>query len=589
MYPTRSTICTAFTTIFCKSNAKYIEKIYNNDPYQWTQILEEFYEYYVIWKKHGILSMIQKIIFRHKVPEILLTIHTGKNSLINILHLGELLNNISQKMHNEYELIQWLESKITNSHNQHELSDYALRFNYDYNSIKISTIHKSKGLEFPITILPFLASFKYNKKILFHNQESFTSSYINQSKSPLEEPSLDIKCLSEDLRLLYVAITRSIYHCSIGIAPIIHKSRSIISQNTITDLHRSALGYLIQNKTPSTSQELMQYLKILHKKSNGDISFRLISNKQNISSDSTKTLINSNLSYKKWDSLQYHYNNHWRITSYSELINNYTNSIQLDLHELFNINLNHNFLESEEHILTSQTVHNFPKGKIYGTFFHNLFKTIDFKKPINTRWIKKQMILYNINLKWASTLNQWIYTIFNTPLNKFNLTLSRINFNNKQTEFKFHLNISANVTAQELNCLRKYYDPLSSKSSKLIFSKITGMLTGFIDLIFYWNHKYYLLDYKTNWLGENNTFYIQSNIEQEIIKHHYDLQYQLYTLALHRFLQHRIISYDYEKNFGGIYYLFIRGMDGISYKNGIYFCRPSWEFIKKLDNLFLKK
>lgn len=281
----------------------------------------------------------------------------------------------------------------------------------------------------------------------------------------------------------------------------------------------------------------------------------------------------------------YNYNNKWSITSYSELKHNNDIDPYINFQHLLDFNLNNNFQEKKS-TFTTLTTHTFPKGKRYGNFFHNLFKTLDFKKPINTQWLQTQMILHNINLEWITTIQRWIYTVINTPLNKYNLTLSQITVENKKTEFNFFLNINTTLKAEELNYLCKYYDYLSRISPILTFETITGMLQGFIDLIFYWNKKYYLLDYKTNWLGHNNTAYNQSHIESEMIKYRYDLQYQIYTLALHRFLKYRMKSYNYEKNFGGIYYIFIRGMNGISLNQGIYFCRPIWDFIKKLDNLF---
>ncbi|MBS2694220.1 hypothetical protein KFY51_30350, partial [Salmonella enterica subsp. enterica serovar 1,4,[5],12:i:-] len=88
-----------------------------------------------------------------------------------------------------------------------------------------------------------------------------------------------------------------------------------------------------------------------------------------------------------------------------------------------------------------------------------------------------------------------------------------------------------------------------------------GMLKGFIDLVFCWQGKYYLLDYKSNWLGEDSSAYTRPAMEQAMAEHRYDLQYQLYTLALHRYLRHRLPDYDYRRHFGGVIYLFLRGVD----------------------------
>jgi len=90
------------------------------------------------------------------------------------------------------------------------------------------------------------------------------------------------------------------------------------------------------------------------------------------------------------------------------------------------------------------------------------------------------------------------------------------------------------------------------------------MLKGFIDLVFRHNGRYYLLDYKSNWLGENGEAYTPEAMARAMQSHRYDLQYQLYTLALHRYLRHRIADYDYQRHFGGVIYLFLRGVDGSS-------------------------
>ncbi|MGV2470081.1 hypothetical protein FO520_23015, partial [Bacillus subtilis] len=74
---------------------------------------------------------------------------------------------------------------------------------------------------------------------------------------------------------------------------------------------------------------------------------------------------------------------------------------------------------------------------------------------------------------------------------------------------------------------------------------------------------------------------------EAMIDHRYDLQYQLYSLALHRFLQHRMPNYDYETHFGGVYYLFLRGIDSANSKNGIFFYRPTLAFITEFNQLFL--
>ncbi|ADV33669.1 exodeoxyribonuclease V, beta subunit [Candidatus Blochmanniella vafra str. BVAF] len=598
LFPKQETIYPALATIFFGLNAMQIVNVYNN-TLKWDQIINEFSKYYFIWKNNSILSMIQKIIFYYKIPKKLLSTPSGKYNLINILHLGELLNNISTQFNNEYELIIWLELKINQPLNQYkkESMDYMVRSNRDdHNCIKISTIHKSKGLEFPLTFLPFAAT-SFNAKA----QNTYITHFkyqLNLKQHNLLHSDFDLlneEHLSENLRLLYVAITRSIYHCSIGIAPIV-RNRSQNSFNELTDFHRSALGYLIQNNTPNTLKSIKQYLQQLSIRSNKDITFRIISKKnQQYTSNTTTKFVKKpqlHLLSKIWQpSCMQIRNNSRQITSYSNLkfINNkvavnVSKLSNFNLEELYQINLNSKFTK-ESSKLNLLTTHTFPKGQIYGTFFHNLLKVIIFKQTIDMQWLKIQMERYNVHLNWKTLIHQWIYTIKHTPINHHNLTLSKIRSSNIQTEMKFSLSIKNCLTAQKLDSLCKFYDELSSKTACITFPDILGMLQGFIDVVFYWNKKYYLLDYKTNWLGSNNFYYNYSSMQAAMIKYRYELQYQLYTIAIHRFLKHKIVSYNYEKDFGGIYYLFIRGMNGISHKNGIFFHRPSWDFIHKLNNL----
>ena len=112
------------------------------------------------------------------------------------------------------------------------------------------------------------------------------------------------------------------------------------------------------------------------------------------------------------------------------------------------------------------------------------------------------------------------------------------------------------------------------------------MLKGFIDLVFRWQGRYYLLDYKSNWLGDGSEAYTREAMAQAMQSHRYDLQYQLYTLALHRYLRHRLAGYDYEKHFGGVIYLFLRGVDPAHPENGIFTTRPDAGLIQGMDALF---
>jgi exodeoxyribonuclease V beta subunit len=110
----------------------------------------------------------------------------------------------------------------------------------------------------------------------------------------------------------------------------------------------------------------------------------------------------------------------------------------------------------------------------------------------------------------------------------------------------------------------------------------SGFLKGFIDLTFAFEGKYYLLDYKTNYLGDSVHDYQRDELQHEMREASYDLQYHIYTVALHRFLKKRLPDYSYDKHFGGAFYLFLRGMNEEG-SEGIFFDRPEKQKIIALD------
>jgi exodeoxyribonuclease V beta subunit len=113
---------------------------------------------------------------------------------------------------------------------------------------------------------------------------------------------------------------------------------------------------------------------------------------------------------------------------------------------------------------------------------------------------------------------------------------------------------------------------------------LNGMFKGFIDLTFEHQGRYYVVDYKSNWLGADDSAYTWEAMDQAILEHRYDLQYVLYVLALHRQLRARLPDYDYDHHVGGALFVFLRGVHAPS--RGCYFVRPQRALIEQLDALF---
>ena len=125
--------------------------------------------------------------------------------------------------------------------------------------------------------------------------------------------------------------------------------------------------------------------------------------------------------------------------------------------------------------------------------------------------------------------------------------------------------------------------------------RVNGMLIGFVDLVFQWDGKFYLLDYKSNWLGASLQDYSGAALAVAMAQHYYHLQHLLYALALHRYLRQSLADYDFERHFGGAHYLFVRafgleapGLAEPELKSaGHYQYRAPKALIEALDTIFL--
>ena len=178
------------------------------------------------------------------------------------------------------------------------------------------------------------------------------------------------------------------------------------------------------------------------------------------------------------------------------------------------------------------------------------------KLPIS-EVVEKQLLACQIESEWQSVVENWMVNLLKAPLTPLSISMSELDMTQCLIEMEFMLPVNTLVTNKLNEILlaqsRDHFTPLTQAT-------ISGMLKGFIDLIFCYDGRYYVLDYKSNYLGESGDDYNQDNMESVMSSHHYHLQYLLYTVALHRLLKSRIRNYDIHTHLGGSFYLFMRGM-----------------------------
>ncbi|QAV22511.1 exodeoxyribonuclease V subunit beta [Proteus hauseri] len=561
-------------------SAKQIDEL-NLDEQRWNRYVEQFADYFLLWQKRGVLPMLRKVMIDNHIAENLLASVDGERRLTDIMHIGELLQETALLLDSEHGLIRWLAQQI--SHPDAQSESQQMRLESDRNLVRICTIHKSKGLEYPIVCLPFACNYQEQKGALYHDREKFHAK-LDIFNQPESLRLADEERLAEDLRLLYVALTRSEFCCYVGVAPLVKGNRR---KSGLTDLHKNALGYLLQHGKEGDSELLHQSINELL-----DDNIK-VTTLEDVSLHRYQPIL---LPEVKLEAAVFKrkIQDNWRITSYSGLTYQHSNrGFQYENGDIEALVQSiapglDTDAKGEKAVGETQatSIHHFPRGAVAGTFLHELLEVLDFSQPIDEIWMQEQLSAQGFDQKWAALLVEWMETLFHTPLNAQGLCLADIPQNQQLDELQFYIPIEKEMSSAKLTTLINRYDPLSAQCSALQFQQVQGMLKGFIDLVFLWEGKYYVVDYKSNWLGESSEDYTQEAMANAMMDHRYDLQYQLYTLALHRFLQQRIPDYDYKQHFGGIYYLFLRGIDVKHPGNGVYAFLPKEDFVLALDALF---
>lgn len=547
-------------------------------------VVDEFREYQTIWQRYGVLVMLRRLMLYRKLAENILSRFDGERIITNFLHLSEILQTTAQELDTPHALVRWLTNQIVEP--DPNIENHEQRLDSDANLINIVTIHKSKGLEYPIVFLPFIGLHRDSDSFIYHDKDTYQPCYA-YALSAETKMLIEQERLAEDLRLLYVALTRSIYHCSFTIAGLKKGRASDLA------IKQSAIGYLLLNDDQNDYAALAASLTQLAHTSLLTPELPIAVSVLPTVEPATTYSLAAKTFKRKLDSS-------WRVTSYSGLLqsssydNNSTAALLGDILPAFDNEALSDMVSADDDIPISVNkvseqqqfdIHHFPKGAIVGTLLHECFENCDFEQPDTSVIIRDLLIKLNLAEPWQQPLSEWLLGVLQAPLS-LELSLACLSTQQRLNELQFYLPIRQDITAIELDQLCKRYDPLTRQCESVHFLTVQGMLKGFIDMVFEWQGKYYIVDYKSNYLGSTISDYNQTALASAMCEHRYDLQYQLYSLALHRYLKSRIANYDYQRHFGGVYYLFIRGMVPNDNQHGIFYTKPQAEFINELDQLF---
>ena len=457
--------------------------------------------------------------------------------------------------------------------------EQVLRLESDAELVKVVTIHKSKGLEYPLVFLPFVCHARPVEAGRPVRVQVAGESRLELQPDEETVRLADRERLGEDLRLLYVALTRARHACWVGMADLKK------GQSNRSVLHHSAVGYLLGGgEALPQPQHLAAWLQ--RWEPDGQvISVAPAPEPQDVIYQPELPPL-ATLAERRPVRAGFE---HWWIGSYSALtIGAETAETALSDH-LADDERGSRFVPLRPG--ETPTIHRFPRGPQPGTFIHGLLESAGnegfarLADPARCRdWLYPRCQRRGW-AEWADSLGQWLASLLSRPglVPGTGLSLAALQPGQYQSELEFMFSASR-VDVQRIDRLVRAATLAEQPRPALERDQLNGLFKGFIDLTFEHQGRYYVLDYKSNWLGQGPSDYTTAAMQRAILEHRYDLQYVFYLLALHRQLRARLPGYDYDQHIGGALYWFVRGVEADG--GALWHDRPPRELIETLDNLF---
>ncbi|BCQ59181.1 hypothetical protein PBOI14_09310 [Pseudomonas sp. Boi14] len=217
-----------------------------------------------------------------------------------------------------------------------------------------------------------------------------------------------------------------------------------------------------------------------------------------------------------------------------------------------------------ETLASGGDIHRFPRGPNPGTFLHGLLEWAGEEGFAVAPEAIEDAVARRCNRRgwqgWIPTLSDWLQHLLHAPLplgeGQAPVVLGQLTQYRVEMEFWFASH-KVDVLKLDERVRQQTHQGAPRVTAEPVL--LNGMFKGFIDLTFEHQGRYYVADYKSNWLGADDAAYTEQAMEQSILDNRYDLQYVLYLLALHRQLKARLADYDYDRHVGGALYLFLRG------------------------------
>ncbi len=525
-----------------------IDDLSRNDA-AWEAELLRFQKHHELWRDRGFIRMLRHLAVEHGVRQRLLAYRDGERRLTNFLHLSELLHAACV----EHRLgltgiLKWLGQQMQTG-NSAPREECELRLESDEKAARIITVHKSKGLEFDVVFCPYVWS-EAKTRPAFHDPEANYRLTLDLSDNDEHKPLRAKEALAEELRLFYVAVTRAKHRCTMA-----WRAKTKPDKCAPAHLLGSGLQPTIASDDIALADVPAPNDNIFHPE------------------NETPPPLQARKFGGKIDPS-------WGIASFTRLIS----GRETDL--LDEGPLNEVTPEAKEEAAESEGIHAFPRGKRAGICLHEILELVDFTKLAGVpECVPRKLRAYSVE-GFEDVVMANLRALAALPLGgeAKPFTLAEVPPESRIAELEFSFPINGLTMAKLAQVLQM--PEVALRLDRLHFETMNGFMSGLIDLTFEHEGRFYFADWKSNHLGPDTRSYHPAAIAAEMRRNFYTLQLCLYSVALHRYLRLRKPGYDYDRHFGGAFYIFLRGIDLADPKNGVYFQRLSRSFVEELSEIF---
>ena len=603
------------------------ERVAAGSEEEWEAVHRSLHDWARVLRLRGVASLTETITLAEGLPERILAQVDGERRLTDLRHVGELLHAAATtEQLGTTALVAWLRRRIAEAGQDTGDEDRSRRLESDAEAVQVLTVHRSKGLEFPIVFYPDLwepGFIPEGVPVAYHDPDRGDVRTIDVGLTggdfPRHKRQHVAEQRGEDLRIAYVALTRAQHQAVVWWAPSFGSRDSSLGRLLFARAEDGSVAERVRD-VPS-DDAAWQRCEALAAEASGCIAVEL-SQLGLPMAWSGLPREPAELSAARFDR---ELDRLWRRTSFSD-ITAAAGEVRVGS-------------EPEEPVLedepegpvrapaappagdevlreTPSLLEAMPAGVHVGTFVHGVLEAADFaaadlEAELAVR-VRERLARRPADVGDPATLVAGLRAAAETPLGPVlgELRLRDLTRADRLDELAFELPLAGgDAPTGELALdavaavLREHLpagDPLAAYAGRLadpvLRHSVRGFLTGVIDLVARAGERFVVVDYKTNWLGipgEPLTAwdYRPAALAADMQRAHYGLQALLYTVALHRYLRWRLPGYDPERHLGGVAYLFLRGMSGPATPTvdgarcGVFAWRPPGALVEALSDV----